>query len=37
LLSIEVILHMIRSLRDRGPVFYPEKSNDLERSHSQIG
>jgi TRAP-type C4-dicarboxylate transport system permease small subunit len=37
LISIEVIIHMVRSFRDHGPVFYPEKANELERSHSQIG
>lgn len=37
LMSIEIILHMLRSIRDRSPVFYPEKSNELERSHSQLG
>lgn len=37
LMSIEVILHMIRSLPDRGSVFYPEKVDNLERSNSQIG
>jgi TRAP-type transport system small permease protein len=37
LMSIEVLVHMLRSIRDRSPVFYPEKSNELERSHSQIG
>lgn len=37
LMSIEVILHMIRSLRTRAPVFYPDKSDEFERSHSQLG
>jgi TRAP-type transport system small permease protein len=37
LMSIEVVIHMIRSFRSRSPVFYPEKSNELERSHSQLG
>lgn len=37
LMSIEVIVHMIRSVRRRTPVFYPEKSNEIERAHSQIG
>lgn len=37
LMSLEVVLHMLRSLRDQSPVFYPEKSNELERSHSQLG
>jgi TRAP-type C4-dicarboxylate transport system permease small subunit len=37
LMSVEVLRHMLGSLRDRGPVFYPEKSNELERSHSQLG
>lgn len=37
LMSIEILIHMARSFRDRSPVFYPEKSNELERSHSQLG
>ncbi len=37
LLSIEVVLHMARSVRDRGLVFHPERPAELERSHSQIG
>jgi TRAP-type C4-dicarboxylate transport system permease small subunit len=37
LMSIEVLVHMVRSIPRRVPVFYPEKSNELERSHSQLG
>lgn len=37
LMSIEIIIHMVRSLRDRSLVFFPEKSNDIERAHSQLG
>ncbi|CAN1493419.1 DctM TRAP-type C4-dicarboxylate transport system, small permease component [Rhabdaerophilaceae bacterium] len=37
LMSIEVIIHAFRSFRDRSLVFFPEKPNDLERAHSQLG
>jgi len=37
LLSIEVVLLMARSFKTRSPVFFPEKSNELERAHSQLG
>jgi TRAP-type C4-dicarboxylate transport system permease small subunit len=37
LMSLEIILHMIRSFRTRAPVFYKEKADELERSHSQLG
>lgn len=37
LMSIEVIVHMARSFRGQTSVFYAEKSNELERSHSQLG
>lgn len=37
LMALEVIIHMVRSFRGRTPVFYPEKSNELERAHSQLG
>ncbi len=37
LMSIEIIIHTLRSFRDRQPIFFPEKPNDLERAHSQLG
>jgi TRAP-type transport system small permease protein len=37
LMSIEVILHMIRAVRDRSLVFYKEGASDLDRAHSQLG
>jgi TRAP-type C4-dicarboxylate transport system permease small subunit len=37
LMSIEVVLHMIRSIRSRGPVFYAEGASEVDRAHSQIG
>jgi TRAP-type transport system small permease protein len=37
LMSLEIILHMIRSFRAQSPVFYKEQANELERSHSQLG
>jgi TRAP-type C4-dicarboxylate transport system permease small subunit len=37
LMSLEIILHAFRSLRDRSFVFFPEKPNELERAHSQLG
>lgn len=37
LMSLEIIIHVVRSLRDRSLVFFPEKPNDLERAHSQLG
>lgn len=37
LIGIEVLLHLIRSIRNRALVFYPEKPVELERSHSQLG
>lgn len=37
LLSVEVVVLMVRSFRTKSPVFYPERSNELERAHSQIG
>jgi TRAP-type transport system small permease protein len=37
LMSIEVIIHMVRSVTTRAPVFYPEKTNELDRAHSQLG
>lgn len=37
LMSLEIILHVVRSFRDRSFVFFPEKPNDLERAHSQLG
>jgi TRAP-type transport system small permease protein len=37
LMSIEVIVHMVRSFRGRVPVFYAEKTNELDRAHSQLG
>lgn len=37
LMSLEIILHVLRSFRNRGFVFFPEKSNELERAHSQLG
>lgn len=37
LMSVEVLIHMVRSVKARGSVFYPEKSNELDRSHSQLG
>lgn len=37
LMSIEVLIHMARALRDRSLVFFPEKSNEIERAHSQLG
>jgi TRAP-type transport system small permease protein len=37
LMSIEVIVHMVRSFKGRTPVFYPEKSHELDRAHSQLG
>lgn len=37
LMSLEIIIHMVRALRDRSLVFFPEKSNELERAHSQLG
>lgn len=37
LMSIEIVIHMVRALRDRSLVFFPEKSNELERAHSQLG
>ncbi|MCZ8377023.1 MAG: TRAP transporter small permease [Beijerinckiaceae bacterium] len=37
LMSVEIIIHAVRSFRDRSFVFFPEKPNDLERAHSQLG
>ena len=37
LMSIEIIIHAFRSFRDRSAVFFPEKPDDLERAHSQLG
>lgn len=37
LMSIEVAIHMARSLGSRSPVFYAEKTDALERAHSQLG
>lgn len=37
LMSLEIIIHAVRSFRDRSCVFFPEKPNDLERAHSQLG
>ncbi len=37
LMGVEVLIHMVRSVRSRALVFYPDKPGDLERSHSQLG
>lgn len=37
IMAIDVIAHMVRSLAKRGPVFFPERSPEIERSHSQLG
>jgi TRAP-type C4-dicarboxylate transport system permease small subunit len=38
LMSLEVILHVLRSLRGRELVFYPDKAAaELDRSQSQLG
>lgn len=37
LMSIEVALHMIRSLKTRSPVFFSERSEGIEREQSQLG
>ncbi|MCU0817740.1 MAG: TRAP transporter small permease [Beijerinckiaceae bacterium] len=37
LMSLEIIIHTFRSFRDRSFIFFPEKPNELERAHSQLG
>lgn len=37
LMSVSVLFHMGRALRDRSLVFYAEKTSELDRSHSQLG
>ncbi len=37
LLAVEVTILMVRSFKTKSPVFFPEKSNDIERAHSQLG
>lgn len=37
LMCIEVVLHVIRSLRRRTLVFFPDKPAELDRAHSQLG
>lgn len=37
LMGIELLIHMVRSVRHRALVFYPDKSGELDRPHSQLG
>ncbi len=37
LMSITLLVQMFRAIRDRGLVFYADKANELDRSHSQLG
>jgi TRAP-type transport system small permease protein len=37
LMSVEIIIHAFRSFRSRSFIFFPEKPNDLDRAHSQLG
>jgi TRAP-type C4-dicarboxylate transport system permease small subunit len=37
LMSITVLANMIRTVRNRQLVFYPERSNELDRTESQLG